>query len=345
MDNQNPDQTAGRKLPPIRRRATTVSAEGLIRRSYLQPDQRLPLVIQPAVEGLDIVAWGMNHRSLIDSQLLEHGGILFRGFAIPSVAVFEQFIVAVAGSLLEYSYRSTPRSQVSGRIYTSTEYPADQSIPLHNEMAYTRSWPMKIAFCCLIPAREGGATPIADSRSIFKRIDSRIRERFAEKQVLYVRNYSTGMDLSWQEVFQTDDKAEVEAYCRRVGIAFEWKGDDWLRTKQVCQAVATHSVTGEAVWFNQAHLFHVSSLPPEVRDVLLATFAEPDLPRNTYYGDGTPIESEVLETIRASYAQEMISFDWQEGDILLLDNMLVAHGRAPYVGPRKVVVGMAEPNG
>src|SRR5437868_2612682 len=211
MGDHNSDQIEGRKLPPVRRRATTVSAEGLIRRSYLQPDQRLPLVIQPAVEGLDIVAWATNNRSLIDTQLLEHGGILFRGFAVPSVAVFEQFIVAAAGSLLEYSYRSTPRSQVSGRIYTSTEYPADQFIPLHNEMAYMRSWPMKIGFCSLIPAKEGGATPIADSRSVFKRIDPQIRERFAQKQVLYVRNYSPGMDLAWQEVFQTDDKTQVEA--------------------------------------------------------------------------------------------------------------------------------------
>lgn len=343
MDDRHSDQTEGRRLPPIRRRATAISAEGLITRSSLAPDQRLPLVIQPAVEGLDIVVWATNNRPMILSELLAHGGLLFRGFTVPSVAVFEQFIMAVAGALLEYSYRSTPRTQVSGRIYTSTEYPANQSIPMHNEMAYTRSWPMKIGFCCLIPAQEGGATPIADSRGVFRRIDPRIRERFAEKQVMYVRNYGAGLDLPWQEVFQTEDKAEVEAYCRHAGIDFAWRGEDWLRTSQVCQAVATHPQTGEQLWFNQAHLFHVSALPDDVREVLLATFPESDLPRNTYYGDGTPIEPEVLAAIRDSYAQETISFAWQEGDIMLLDNMLVAHGRAPYVGPRKVVVGMAEP--
>jgi len=54
---------------------------------------------------------------------------------VNGAAEFEQFIQAISGELIEYSYRSTPRSQVSGNIYTSTEYPADQSIPLHNEMA------------------------------------------------------------------------------------------------------------------------------------------------------------------------------------------------------------------
>jgi alpha-ketoglutarate-dependent taurine dioxygenase len=110
----------------------------------------------------------------------------------------------------------------------------------------------------------------------------------------------------------------------------------------VCQAVATHPDTGDVVWFNQAHLFHVSSLPPAVRDSLLSSYTEENLPRNVYYGDGTRIELPVLDSIREAYRQETITFPWQEGDVLMLDNMLAAHGRTPFVGARKVVVGMAE---
>src|SRR6185295_11544764 len=114
---------------------------------------------------------------------------------------------------------------------------------------------------------QGGETPIADSRKVYARIDPAIRERFIAKGgVKYVRNYGTGIDLPWQEVFQTDDKAQAEHYCQKAGITFEWRGPDWLRTSQVCQAVATHPKTGDVVWFNQAHLFHVSSLPPAIRD-------------------------------------------------------------------------------
>jgi len=43
------------------------------------------------------------------------------------------------------------------------------------------------------------------------------------------------------------------------------------------------------------------------------------------------------------YQQEAVIFPWQAGDILMLDNMLTSHGRKPFVGARKVLVGMAEP--
>jgi alpha-ketoglutarate-dependent taurine dioxygenase len=203
---------------------------------------------------------------------------------------------------------------------------------------------MKIWFCCLKSAQQGGETPIVDSRKIFQRLDSKIKDKFIQKKVMYVRNYSDNLDLSWENVFQTKNQLKVEDYCRSAGIELEWKdGGKHLRTRQVCQAVATHPKTGETVWFNQAHLFHVSSLNPEVRQTLLSTIKEEDLPRNVYYGDGSPIEASVLDEIREIYQQEAVTFPWQEGDVLMLDNMLIAHGREPFMGSRKVVVGMAEP--
>jgi alpha-ketoglutarate-dependent taurine dioxygenase len=124
---------------------------------------------------------------------------------------------------------------------------------------------------------------------------------------------------------------------------FEWLDGNRLRTRAVRHVVAKHPKTGDVVWFNHGTFFHVSTLEPEVRDALLAQFAEEDLPSNTYYGDGSPIEPEVLDALRAAYHQEMIMFPWQLHDVLLLDNMLTAHARAPFSGPRKILVGMAEP--
>ncbi|ABX04519.1 MAG TPA: TauD/TfdA family dioxygenase [Herpetosiphon sp.] len=324
------------------RRSVSVSQESLIKSQPLLSDSALPLLVTPAVEGLNLITWANSHRPFIETNLAQHGGILFRNFNIKTLEEFQRFVSEMSNELLEYTYRSTPRSKVSGNIYTSTEYPADQSIPLHNEMSYTTSWPMKIWFCCLIAPQQQGETPIADSRRIYQRLDPAIRDRFAEKKVMYVRNYGEGIDLSWENVFQTDNKADVEEFCRLNQIDFEWKSGNRLRTRQVCQAVAKHPKTNEMVWFNQAHLFHVTSLPAAVRDMLLAEFNDEDLPRNTYYGDGSPIEPEVLAEIRHVLDQETVMFPWQEGDVLMLDNMLVAHARSPFVGPRKIVVGMAE---
>lgn len=338
-----------KQKPSLKRAGTTVTRKHLnvsqgelVSAEFLPAGQALPLVIQPAVEGVSLIDWTRRNLAFIERNLLDHGAILFRNFKVQTVDDFERLITTVSAELLDYSYRSTPRTQVSGKIFTSTEYPAYQTIPLHNEMSYTLSWPLKIWFFSVKTAEQGGETPIADSRRVFDRIDPMIREQFSRKQIMYVRNYGDGLDLSWQDVFQTASKHEVEEFCRRTSIEFEWTGSNRLRTSQICQALATHPKTGQTVWFNQAHLFNISSLAPEVRQSLLASFEERDLPRNTYYGDGSPIEASALDEIREAYQQEAIVFPWEQGDIMMLDNMLTAHGRMPYVGPRKVVVGMAE---
>lgn len=331
------EETSRLKLKSAKRKVVVE----LVSDKLLHAHRSLPLLIEPAVEGVNLPKWATNNRDFISNKLQDHGGILFRGFNLNSVEEFELFLRSLAGELLEYSYRSTPRTQVSGRIYTSTEYPAHQTIPLHNEMSYSRHWPMVLGFFCVEAAPEGGETPIADSRKVFKLIDAAIRDRFANKQIMYVRNYGDALDLPWQNVFQTENRADVEAYCRSAGIEFEWKDRNELTTRQVCQAIATHPQTGEPVWFNQAHLFHTSSLEREIRDSLLSSAGD-EPPRNACYGDGSPIEDEALEEIRAAYAKETVLFPWQKGDVLLLDNMLAAHGRRPYRGPRKIVVGMGQ---
>jgi alpha-ketoglutarate-dependent taurine dioxygenase len=269
--------------------------------------------------------------------------LLFRKFNPLRVEELEQFIRILSGEPLEYRERSSPRHQVSGKIYTSTDYPANQPIFLHNENSYGHSWPLKIFFMCLTPPETGGETPLADCRKVFARLPAILREAFIERKICYVRNYGEGFGLPWQTVFQTEDKGTVEAYCQSVGLEFEWKKGNALRTRKVGRAAYRHPATGEWVWFNHATFFHISTLPAEIREPLLREFGEEGLSSNSYYGDGSPIESEVLEALRAAYRQETVKFKWHSGDVLLLDNMLTAHGRAAYSGSRKVVVAMSEP--
>lgn len=302
----------------------------------------LPLLVQAPEPGLDLREAFAELKPLIDRHLLGCGGILLRGFEVGGAEAFREFAAAFGHPLLSYEFGSTPRSNVTQGVYTSTEYPAHQSIPLHNEQAYTLEWPMKIWFYSVIPAQTGGETPIADSREIYRRVPVRIRERLMEKRLMYVRNYGGGLDVSWEQVFNTEDRQAVERYCRTHAIQCEWKDDGELRTRQVCQAVACHPLTRDMVWFNQAHLFHVSNLPVEVRDSLLDVVEEEDLPRNVYYGDGSPIEDALLDEVRGVLDDCTISFPWLRDDVLMLDNMLAAHARSPFTGKRKVVVAMAE---
>lgn len=333
-----------RSLPGrLQRRSVSLSSESLVVTRSLLADGSLPLLCEPRFPGVDLVSWAAENRPRIEADLLRHGGLLFRGFGVDGPARLEALVRAISAEALEYKERSSPRSTVEGKIYTSTDYPPSYPIFLHNENSYQSVWPLKIFFLCQQPAEIGGETPIADCRRILARMDPAVRDRFVEKGWMYVRNFGDGLGLDWRTVFQTDDPAAVEAHCRANGIQMEWKPGGRLRTRAIRPAVTQHPKTGEPMWFNHATFFHVSALEPDVRAALLAEFAEEELPTHTYYGDGTPIEPETLEHLLTLYRQETLCFPWEKGDVLLLDNMMVAHGRAPYSGLRKILVGMAEP--
>lgn len=301
-------------------------------------------VVSPAdpQRARDLARCGANVREVVERAKTRFGGVLLRGFAPLGVAGFERFAADFGKPLLDYEFGSTPRSRVEKGVYSSTEYPADQWIDQHNEQSYTLRWPASILFYCDVAPQSRGATPVADSRRVHARLDAALRARFAAHGVMYVRNYGNGLDVPWEQVFGTQDHREVERYCRANRIECEWLDDgETLRTRQVCQSEARHPVTGDRVWFNQAHLFHVSNLPPTVREALLEVVDEDRLPRNTFFGDGTPIDPSMLDDIRAVYRDTMLCFPWQAGDTLVLDNMLMSHGRAPFTGKRRVLVAMS----
>jgi alpha-ketoglutarate-dependent taurine dioxygenase len=289
-----------------------------------------------------LVAWATAQRDQIRQLLLRHGGILFRRFTGGSVDTFHRFIAAVSAEPLQYIERSSPRHEVADRVYTSTDYPPKHRIYLHNEQSYNNTWPLRIFFHCLVPPVSGGATPVADCRNVYQRISPSLRERLEERDYLYVRHFGTGMGLSWPEAFQTNDRAAVERYCADNEIEFAWGVGETLTTRQRRPVSAPHPETGEITWFNHLTFFNVSTLDPAVARALLSMGKE-NLPNNTYYGDGAELESEVLDELRAAYEAETVASPWQEGDIMMLDNMLVAHGREAYKPPRQIVVGMAEP--
>jgi alpha-ketoglutarate-dependent taurine dioxygenase len=322
-------------------RAVSLAAGSPVRFAPLREEGDLPLLATPELAGVALAGWAASHRDLLEEQLRRSGALLFRGFGISSAVELEAFCVALTPELMGYGERSTPRREVGGKVYTSTEYPADQHIPMHNELSYASTWPARIWFYCHLPAAAGGETPIADSRQVYRAITPAVRERFVARKVMYVRNFGEELGLPWQEVFQTGDPAAVEEHCREAGIEIEWRSGGRLRTRAVRPAAVRHPGTGEDVWFNQAHLHHVSALPEAARRSLLEVVSPDELPFNTFYGDETEIEAEALAEVRRAYAEASVQFPWQQGDVLMLDNVLVAHGRAPYEGERRILVAMA----
>jgi non-ribosomal peptide synthetase component F/alpha-ketoglutarate-dependent taurine dioxygenase len=338
MTEEN-ERAAPRPVRRTRRKAVNLGQLSQVKTRLLFDHQTLPLLIEPERVDVDLAEWATTNDEFVSTNLLTHGALLFRGFDVPSVPDFERFAQTLCPALYG-EYGDLPREEMGGKVYGSTPYPADETILFHNESSHLHRWPMLIWFYCVKPSEVGGETPIADCRRIYEAIDPDLRRRFAERGLMYVRNFTPGLDVSWQQFFHTGEPTAVEDYCRQAGINFEWRRDGGLRTRQICPAIVKHPQTGEMVFFNQLQLHHVSCLAPAVRESLLSMMPEEDFPRNVYYGDGTRIEDSVMDQLLSVYRQCAVTFAWQQHDIIMLNNMLVAHSRNPYVGERKIVVAL-----
>lgn len=305
----------------------------------------LPLVYSPTGSSVDLAEWAAQHRGEVLAAVQQHGAVYFSGFGISSATEFERIAGILVPDLFG-EYGDLPREAASEKIFTSTPYPPDKMIYFHNESSHMSRWPMKIFFYSALAAESGGETPVLDVRAVLDEIRPDYLERFARLGLLYVRNFADGIDVSWQQFFQTDDPLEVERRCSEADTEYTWlDGHSQLRISQRARAVHTHPVTGERVFFNQVLLHHPAALDPDTRASLLTMLAEDDLPRNVYFGDGSVIEDEIITHLLQVYGRVGVGFEWATGDMLMLDNMLVSHGRMPFTGPRKTLVAMGYMHG
>ena len=312
----------------------------------------LPLVLEPESTGTAslpaLLAWLEGERDTWRALLHRHGGLLLRGFAVAGPADFHAVAERAVwpGSLAPYVGGDAPRGRVKGLVYNSTETPADQPIPAHNEKSYSADHPATILFYCDRAPTARGETPIADGRRLLRRLSPATLERF-RAGVTYIQNLRDesrpGVGRSWQSAFETRDRAVVEVRLRALGAGFRWRADGGLYMEETTEAIRRHPATGEAVFFSQADQWHCSTLDPASRAAQLAAEAGDEFALNhaARFGDGTAMDGAALDELRAAIAAECVAFPWRQGDVLVLDNLLTLHGRAPFEGPRHVLVAMA----
>lgn len=306
----------------------------------------LPMVVEPSSAkeaALDaLLDWAVKERRSLDDMLLASGAVLFRGFGLAGAADLARASRQLGGELQSYVGGDSPRSQVADKVYNSTEFPPHLPIGLHNELSYAGWWPSRIFFHCQIAPKVGGQTQLGDSRTIYARMPGRLRERFERHGVRYIQNLHKGKGpgKSWQQTFETEDPEVVEAYCAKHGMAFRWTAYG-LNTSILRHGVIKHPTTGTMSWFNQAEHWHGAVQSVRFWDAGEAKLDPDKLPAHCTLGDGSELTRADLETIAEVTAGAEVLFDWQQGDLLMLDNLLTAHGRKPFEGERKILVAMA----
>lgn len=315
----------------------------------------LPLVLEPkrATTHADFIELLKAERNSLRTRLLEHGGLLFRGWPVQSAQDFSDVIDALGtGSSVNYIGGDSPRRKITGAVYTSTEAPPAVKIPLHNELSFVRDYPRHIFFYCDVAPASKGETILGDARRVYRALDPDVRARFLDRRLKYVSQYygeSRLMDLvnpshkSWHDVFETTDRNEVERLCREHEFDFDWPDDNWIRISQTRPAAIEHPDTHEWVWFSQAHLYDFSPrLLGTWRYVAAKAFyARPHTRlHEVFHADGSNVARADLYHIMDTLDANTVAFPWRKGDVLVLDNVLTMHGRSTFAGPRRILAAM-----
>jgi alpha-ketoglutarate-dependent taurine dioxygenase len=278
----------------------------------------------------------------IDGLLISERALIFRGFDI-TPGKLDDVMNVLLRDRLAYIHGNSPRTKVGNNVYTSTEYPAEFTISMHNELSYAARWPARLLFFCETPPAAGGATSLTDGARWLGSLDPEVREAFSGG-VRYTQNLPDGRGLgrSWQDTFETGDRDEVEAYLSTIAAEWEWTLDG-LRVTQVRPATTSHPVTDARVWFNQSDQWHAAALDDETSIALLDILPEEELPQSVRFANGAPIPAEYIMQVKERGMELAVDVDWRTpGDLLLIDNILVAHGRRPFSGSRRVLVAMSD---
>lgn len=280
----------------------------------------------------------MENKSLILDIFKKRGAILLRNTGVLGEDSFENAVRVICPRLGSYLHRSTPRTALRAHVYTSTEYHNDLSIPMHNECSYSNRYPEYIFFCCLKKPLTKGETPVVDMSKIYQLLPKTIVSEFEKKAVKYIRTFYPGVGLSWQETYQVRTFEELEKFCESEGVKLKKIDNHIIQTTQTRPA----SIVGDwgRVWFNQANLFHVASLPKKIKQSMLSAFDKKLLPKHAFFGDGSDIPDEYILLINELCEKHSHSFPWEEGDIMALNNRVFAHGRNPFTGERKIIVSI-----
>ena len=291
----------------------------------------------------DPAGWAVEHRDALRAAVVEHGAVLVRGLGLRDRTQVGAVFAGLTGGLMTEKEAFAPRHRHPGGMSSSTRWPANQPMCMHHELSYALEVPGLMLFACLVAPAEGGATALADAPTVLDALPAAVVTRFEREGWMLTRSYNDEIGATFAEAFGTGNLAEVQRYCRANAIEFAWQAAGGLRTRQRRPAVVRHPLTGRRCWFNQIAFLNQWTLDPDVREYLVEVYGEDGLPFNTCFGNGDPIDEGLVALLNDVYEAHTIREPWQDGDLMLVDNIRTAHSREAYIGPRDVYVGMAEP--
>ena len=301
-----------------------------------------PVTFSPS-EPDAIEEWVRQNRLAINIALKETGAVLIRGLGMRDPDDFNRFVAAVGLPAFSYkeSLSNAVRVNYSERVFTANEAPPEVEIYLHHEMAQTPVSPSVLFFCCISAAEQGGATPLCRSDQLFeafKLSHPKWTEQLVSKGLRYVTRMpavsdeSSGQGRSWYNTLNVSDKDEVEKKLTAMGYEYSWQNNGGLETLSPLLPGVVELTNGGQSFYHQ--LIAAYRGWPGVRE---------NPASGVMFGDKTEIPVGLLESLSTMAEDYTTDLHWADGEIAMLNNRMIMHGRRPYSGNRKrqVLVSMA----
>ena len=297
--------------------------------------RELPIRLGAALDGPS--------KTTVSDLINAHGFLVFRGYGIQSDQDFHRFVEGLGLENFKYadSFSNAVRHNRTDRVFTANEAPPNVEIFLHHEMAQTLTFPGALFFFCEKAAESGGATPICRSDRTLKTLETQNPTFIAKLRSVGVKyrnsmpseaNHESGQGRSWKDTLTVNSAHEAEEKLVALGYQFNWLEDGGLSVQTPALAAVDHFGRGKDVFFNQI-----------VAAAAGWTVAADDKEPRLCFGDDSPIEhADLAGTIKAAY-QHTVDLKWQTGDVALLDNLKVMHGRRPFEGSRSVLASLCNP--
>ncbi|MEU8874117.1 amino acid adenylation domain-containing protein [Streptomyces javensis] len=301
-----------------------------------------PLRVLDTPGGHDPAARAGAHRAAALAALAESGAVMLRGLGVRTPADVAAVAAALGIEAMTESEGFAPRTRHAPGLYSGSHWPADEPMCMHHELSYAATVPGTMLFGCLTAPGSGGRTTVADSQRVLATLPPDLVAPFERHGWLLRRMYHD-VGVAWTDAFDTTDRADVDVYCAASGIEYTWLPGDRLGTRQRRTAVVRHPRTGVPGWFNQIAFLNGLTMDAAVREYLTDVYGPEGLPFDTATGDGTPVTAATVNDINAVYDRFTVGEPWQEGDVLLVDNIRTAHAREPYEGRRDIAVVLGDP--
>lgn len=295
-----------------------------------------PQALQPAtVQALRQAVWG-------------YGGLLLRGFDIRTPEQFRQFAGQFLSKRYTYFGGTSKRSEVVDRVYNTTDAPPDVLIDQHLESTHTPRPPRFVLFHCQVAPRTGGETTLASFAELAARLPNDLLDELRDQKVAYIKTLMDGnrplyrwlprratqsLALTWQEATGAVTQSEAIDLLEEEGYEVTKLPKGSVRTCFVRPVLEPHPVLGNLVWRLSSAMTrplprYAQGLQWAMRDTVGIDYR---------LATGARFDARIARVVRRVIDNIRFSFRWQPGDLLLLDNEQMSHGRNRFTGERLIL--------